>query len=320
MTKRRCSRGSPYAIIPACSGLRLDCARRLGDAALPVGVDRHSRAELLSLSPRGRIARSRPVLLAGGILLFDDLRAPRQAASVARLALVFAAIASLLSLVPVVQLPIALAHFNRAMAQTTAEPPARMPGDIRVTRGVPFSKADGVPLSLDVYQPAANGTFPIIMQIYGGSWQSGSPASQEWFSRHFAERGYVVVAIDYRHAPEWKWPEQIVDVRTALYWISEEARTIRRRFEPHRAGRAIGGRAARDAARVSGRSFVHTRRRELLRARRSGRTAGAIHRSPIPPTCAASSRCSSAARRIRSPNITATHRRSPGFRRHPRRH
>ena len=29
--------------------------------------------------------------------------------------------------------------------------------------------------------------------------------------------------IDYRHAPEWKWPEQIVDVRTALYWISEDA-------------------------------------------------------------------------------------------------
>ena len=135
-----------------------------------------------------------PVLLAAGILLL--MISARHAARrrVARLALVFAAIASLLSLVPVVQLPIALARFNRAMAQTTAEPPARIPGEIRVTRGVPFSKADGVPLSLDVYQPAANGPFPIIMQIYGGSWQSGSPASQEWFSRHFAERGYVVVA------------------------------------------------------------------------------------------------------------------------------
>jgi acetyl esterase/lipase len=61
------------------------------------------------------------------------------------------------------------------------------------------------------------------MQIYGGSWQTGAPTSQEWFSRHFAERGYLVVAIDYRHAPEWKWPEQIVDVRTALYWISNDS-------------------------------------------------------------------------------------------------
>jgi len=164
-----------------------------------------------------------PVLLAGGILVL--LISARQARRrpVARVALVFAAIASLLSLVPVVQLPIALAHFDRAMARTTAEQPVPIPGAIRVTKGVPFSKADGVPLSLDVYQPAVNGTFPIIMQIYGGSWQSGSPLRQEWFSRHFAERGYVVVAIDYRHAPEWKWPEQIVDVRTALYWISQDA-------------------------------------------------------------------------------------------------
>ena len=130
-----------------------------------------------------------PVLLAGGILLLVLSARHARHHRVARLALVFAAIASLLSLVPVAQLPIALARFNRAMAQTTAEPPARAPGAIRVTRGVPFSKADGVPLSLDVYQPAANGTFPIIMQIYGGSWQSGSPVSQEWFSRHFAERG-----------------------------------------------------------------------------------------------------------------------------------
>jgi acetyl esterase/lipase len=164
-----------------------------------------------------------PILLACGILLVMISARHARSGRAARLALVFAAIASLLSLVPVVQLPIALARFNRSMAQTTAEPHARVPGVIGVTRGVPFSNADGVPLSLDVYQPAQKGTFPIIMQIYGGSWQSGSPVSQEWFSRHFAERGYVVVAIDYRHAPEWKWPEQIVDVRTALYWITQEA-------------------------------------------------------------------------------------------------
>lgn len=167
-----------------------------------------------------------PVLLAGALLLLMISARHARRSKVARLALVFAAIASLLSLVPVTQLPFALARFNRAMARTTAEPPVVIPGEVRVTRRVPFSKADGVPLSLDLYQPAATGPFPIIMQIYGGSWQTGSPANQEWFSRHFAQRGYVVVAIDYRHAPEWKWPEQIVDVRTALYWISQKGHTF----------------------------------------------------------------------------------------------
>jgi acetyl esterase/lipase len=163
-----------------------------------------------------------PILLAGGILLLMISARHARRSGVARLSLVFAAIASVLSLVPVVHVPFTLAHFNRAMAQTTAEPSTIVSGDVRVTRKVPFSKADGVPLSLDVYQPGTAGTFPMIMQIYGGSWQTGSPANQEWFSRHFAQRGYVVVAIDYRHAPEWKWPEQIVDVRTAMYWISQE--------------------------------------------------------------------------------------------------
>jgi acetyl esterase/lipase len=164
-----------------------------------------------------------PILLVCGLLLAAISARLARRQPLARAAIVSAAVACLLSLVPVVQLPVTIGRFNRAMAHTTAEPPDAVQGAVEVTRNVPFSKADGVPLSLDVYRPAGTGPFPIIMQIYGGSWQSGSPLSQEWFSRHFAERGYVVVAIDYRHAPEWKWPEQIVDVRTAMYWISEEA-------------------------------------------------------------------------------------------------
>jgi acetyl esterase/lipase len=164
-----------------------------------------------------------PVLLVAGIVLVVLSARYARRYGIARPACLCAGAATLMSLVPVVQLPLAVARFNRVMAWTTAVPPGAAPGEIRVTRGVPFSKADGVPLSLDVYQPAAKGTFPIIMQIYGGSWQTGAPTNDEWFSRYFAERGYVVVAIDYRHAPEWIWPEQIVDVRTALYWVSQDA-------------------------------------------------------------------------------------------------
>ncbi len=164
-----------------------------------------------------------PALLAVGVIMSVISAVYARRNAIARLALVLAATSVVLSVLPVAQLPFALQRFDEAMASTTADPPGIQPGDIRVTRSVPFSNSDGVPLSLDVYQPPGSGTFPILMQIYGGSWQAGSPSSQEWFSRYFAQRGYVVVAIDYRHAPEWKWPEQIVDVRSALYWISEES-------------------------------------------------------------------------------------------------
>ncbi len=164
-----------------------------------------------------------PILLAAGIAL-SALSAPfAKYNGTARFALILAATASFVSLVPIVQMSVALGRFDREIAGPTALPPDAMPGEIRVTRGVVFSKADGVPLSLDVYQPPADGVHPVILQIYGGSWQNGSPTNQEWFSRHFAQRGYVVVAMDYRHAPEWKWPEQIVDTRTAMYWILNDS-------------------------------------------------------------------------------------------------
>jgi acetyl esterase/lipase len=161
-----------------------------------------------------------PVLLAAGILLCTLVWRHARRHRAARLALLFAAASSVLALVPVIQLLFALRAFDAAMAQTTVTSPVTTPGEITVTRGVQFSN---VPLALDVYRPAAAGRYPVIMQIYGGSWQSGAPTSQEWFSRHFAERGYVVVAIDYRHAPEWIWPEQIEDVRTAQWWIENES-------------------------------------------------------------------------------------------------
>ena len=39
----------------------------------------------------------------------------------------------------------------------------------------------------------------------------GRPADDEVFARYFAARGYVVAAIDYRHAPASRWPAQIDD-------------------------------------------------------------------------------------------------------------
>ena len=163
------------------------------------------------------------MLLGLGALLSAIGAAYARRNGTARLALVFAATAVVLSLFPIVQLPLAIGRFNKAIAATSAELSDIKAGDVRVIRGTPFSKSDGVPLSLDLYQPLAGGTFPVILQIYGGSWQTGSPSNQEWFSHYFAQRGYLVVAIDYRHAPEWKWPEQIVDVRSALYWVSENS-------------------------------------------------------------------------------------------------
>ena len=97
------------------------------------------------------------------------------------------------------------------------------PRAARVTRAIPYSLSDGATLALDVYQPMAHGTFPAIVQIYGGAWQRGAPADDDQYATYLAAHGYTVFAIDYRHAPQWQWSAQIEDVRAALAWVREHA-------------------------------------------------------------------------------------------------
>ena len=165
-----------------------------------------------------------------------------RALGTARLALVLSLVSAVLCVWPLLQVPSTLRRFDDAMngalgvnaqrAQTAQgarlhyldvfRPPAALPS--HVVRGVPFASRDGVTLSLDIYKPSGGtGPFPILLQVYGGAWQRGAPSDNEWFARYFASRGYVVVAVDYRHAPQWKWPAQRDDVRDALQWSRTHA-------------------------------------------------------------------------------------------------
>jgi acetyl esterase/lipase len=96
-------------------------------------------------------------------------------------------------------------------------------GNARVTRGIEYAAPEGHALALDVYRPTAAGSYPTIVQIYGGAWQRGEPGDDARFARYFAAHGYVVFAIDYRHAPQWQWPAQLDDTRAALAWIAAHA-------------------------------------------------------------------------------------------------
>jgi acetyl esterase/lipase len=96
-------------------------------------------------------------------------------------------------------------------------------GQARITRGVLFASPGGVPLHADIYQPTYAGSFPVVVQVYGGAWRGGEPSDQSNFATWLASSGYVVIAIDYRHAPAWRWPAQIDDLNTALSWIGAHA-------------------------------------------------------------------------------------------------
>lgn len=181
-----------------------------------------------------------------GALLGAGLALPgARRGRVARAALVAATGAIVLSALPLARVPATSHRFDRAMRDALGEdflrslPPATVSamrprslvaadlfrpapsGQARVSRGVAVADASGVPLTVDVYQPIAPGRYPAIVQLYGGAWQRGEPGDDAAFGRYLAAHGYVVFAIDYRHAPRWQWPAQLEDVRTALAWIRE---------------------------------------------------------------------------------------------------
>jgi acetyl esterase/lipase len=200
---------------------------------------------------------------------------------VARAAFMLAMIAAALCVYPLVRLPFTLAAFDRAMekglgrdyleeippaAKAALRPHAISPVDFvtgigrvdeLVRRGVEFARPGGVPLTVDIYRPPGAGPHPVLLQLYGGAWQRGAPADNTSFASWFAARGYVVAAIDYRHAPEATWPAQIQDVRTALGWVL--AHSGEYEADPSRialVGRSAGAQLALVAAYQAGPQLV----------------------------------------------------------------
>jgi acetyl esterase/lipase len=105
---------------------------------------------------------------------------------------------------------------------------------------------EALPLGIQLYRlhdrapPRA-----ILVNIHGGSWQHGSARSDGSFASYFANRGWAVFSVEYRHAPEFTHPAQIEDVRAALEWIYEHAAEYG--ADPSRialAGRSAGGQLA----------------------------------------------------------------------------
>ena len=95
---------------------------------------------------------------------------------------------------------------------------------VRVQRGIPYETSTGVPLTLNLYQPPPSKRstperYPAVVTVYGGSWMRGSPAESEAIGHFLAARGYVVAALDYRHAPEHQFPAQLEDVAAGLAFV-----------------------------------------------------------------------------------------------------
>ena len=72
---------------------------------------------------------------------------------------------------------------------------------------------------LDVYAPSENeAPAPVVVFIYGGSWDGGRRQDYEFVGRALASRGFVTVIPDYRLVPEVRYPAFVRDGAAVVEW------------------------------------------------------------------------------------------------------
>ena len=82
--------------------------------------------------------------------------------------------------------------------------------------------AGGVPAR--VYRPHGDGPFPVVMMFHGGGWVIGDLETADGQCREVC-RGVdaVVISVDYRLAPEHRFPAAAEDCYSATRWAVEHA-------------------------------------------------------------------------------------------------
>ncbi len=137
---------------------------------------------------------------------------------------------------PLDSLPPPEARAAYAASRNVLQPPPQEVAEVRALR------CDTVPLRL--YRPAGStpgAVLPCLMYLHGGGWVIGDLESHDQLCRTLANySGGCVVAVDYRLAPEHKFPAAVEDAAAALRYLVAEAAALG--IDPARI--AVGGDSA----------------------------------------------------------------------------
>lgn len=127
----------------------------------------------------------------------------------------------------------------QARLNAQARPRAAGPEVAKVEqRNIP---GPGGELPVRIYTPAGPGPFPILAWFHGGGWVVGDLDSADPVSRHLCVgANCIVVSVDYRLAPETRFPGAADDCYVATQWAIQHAAALN--GDPDRV--AVGGDSA----------------------------------------------------------------------------
>jgi acetyl esterase len=85
-------------------------------------------------------------------------------------------------------------------------------------RTIPGPASD---IPVRIYHPEGSGPFPVHVFFHGGGWVIGDLDTHDAYCREICRlAGCIVVAVDYRRAPEHRFPAAVEDCYAAVRWTA----------------------------------------------------------------------------------------------------
>ncbi len=92
---------------------------------------------------------------------------------------------------------------------------------------IPARDGHLMPARLYAPAPAQAGALPVLLYLHGGGFTIGSVETHDVLCRELARQaGCMVVSLDYRLAPEHRFPTASNDAWDALQWLAQQAQAL----------------------------------------------------------------------------------------------
>jgi acetyl esterase len=117
-------------------------------------------------------------------------------------------------------------NFFRGLAAAGRLHPSANPArhGIEVTRDLPYRQGGAVEHLLDVWRPThVAQPMPIVFYVHGGGFRFLSKDTHWVMALMFARKGYLVLNVSYRLAPQHPFPAAVEDIAEAWQWALAHA-------------------------------------------------------------------------------------------------
>jgi len=92
---------------------------------------------------------------------------------------------------------------------------------------IPLTSEPGQRISATAYYPSIKDHHKALVFFHGGGCVIGSSATHDRFCRYLAKKNNIaIISINYRLAPEFKFPQPIIDVIEAWNWVNQNHQSL----------------------------------------------------------------------------------------------